>query len=195
MEIPALKANEGVRIIVSNDGLVCTWPRWDHDVQGVLTWEKPALDDNGNILSIPTPRWPALSADNRPETVKFPLPEGKVFSRYDNSGSWYTLGEGDTSVDVLPSTYSFISSDAPEVLMPQLSVLDHHSIKATKWQGYDAWEVKISMNTVAHPGEKNLERLMYAVPLTKGIAMISFSGTKQGMEQHRATIEKMRKGE
>lgn len=184
--IPRLGENAGVRIEIQKDGLRSVWPRWGHDVQGVLHWSP--RNEKGHS-TIPVSRWPALGGRKAKDYYRTKTTEDMNWEDRP-SGRFLKLGEGENSVGVgLRQVES-----TPEELIPTLSATDRCRIFVTQWNGFPAWDVEIRLDPTAHPGVAETFRRLAVIPSGDGLLVLEFSGTESAVNAQRETFDKIRDG-
>lgn len=159
-----LGENHALRVTVERDGLVATWPRWDHDVAGrrfTGAAVDPVEEGSSRFPELPGPR-PTL-AIHRPGDSWRSTPQG------------YRAGSVPTD---RPTTIRLEREpgDDPSLVLPVTSDLDTVTIEAGTFVDHPAWLVHIELDPVAHPGRQDLRHDLRIIPTTTGLIVAAATG-------------------
>ena len=154
VNIPKLEAGQGVRVEVMYEGLTCAWPRWGHDVQGVLAWLPPTPAALGLEAAR---RWPVLPATTRPTDYHVNSFNDQPWEGPAGRQS-LTLGTSDRTVRVTLQRWQVRDAASPQEVLPTLAPLDQSRITASTWSGTPAWECELILDPIAHPGQTDLSQ-------------------------------------
>ena len=187
LTIPQLKTGAGVQIVVEKDGLAARWPRWGHDVKGVIWPDKVSAQTDNSEAN--TRRVPPLPKGTRPGTFSSVL-TGNLKWKDENGQRVLTLGKADAKLQA--SLYRV--QPAPDEiweLLPDLTGEDSFDIEATTWGDVAAWRATIRLSEAAHPGEKDLYQQFLIAPLREGVAVLSFKGDAGADQGNRTGMDRV----
>jgi len=159
---------DAARITVEKDGLICTWPMWDWDVQGVLGFA-PAVAEAAKRRSAIS--WPELPEGNRPI-------------------NWRRIAGGSQRNRVSVRHVNG-SLEQVEALLPTLSVSDRKSIKPFVWQGVAAWRVDLELDPAAHPGMVDVRQVWCVARMREGYLVLSIKGTAETIRAEDNQVERV----
>ena len=188
LTIPQLKTGAGVQIVVEHDGLSARWPRWGHDVKGVIWSDK--VSAQGDNSEATTRRVPPLPNGTQPSAFSTTL-LGNL--KWKDENGRQVLSFGKEGAKLRASLYRVQPAPA-EIwgLLPDLTDEDSFDIETTTWGGVAAWRATIRLSEAAHPGEKDLYQQFLIAPLREGVAVLSFKGDAGGDKGNLIGINRMK---
>jgi hypothetical protein len=174
--IPKLREHEGVKVTVSEAGLTSSWPRWDYDTEGVI--RRNIADFQPKPDSVPP------NLDRLPGLDQKPLPD--AYAVQPRPGFNWKQGQdiqtmqidSDSAVILATLTFLPVSSDPLSRLLPPISISDHCTVQTERVAGTTAWRIELTLDPLAHPSDKMLDKLIYLFPMTNGWLQLKFESDK-----------------
>lgn len=185
LDMPLVSTNCGVRVVVYDGGLSNVWPRWPHDVAGVV-WSRQFHQKEFEAAS-PVNRLPALKNTPPPANFNLQLPPGWQLA---GNPPGLRLGEGATAVTMTLQRVMIRASDLAQVF-PPVTALDDARFESIEWAGEPAWRAEFEWSAVARPGLRQTRQRLLVAPLKDGYLVMDFNGSPEGFQQHQAAMEKL----
>jgi hypothetical protein len=187
--IPRLAVDEGVKVTCTNGGLTAVWPRWGYDVAGIGSFSTPG--QKGDAPGPVTVRLPVLPAGGRLAMFTSKLPAGLQWSGTEPRR--LVLGEADQGIEVKLGT-SPLEGEGILSLLPEVSTLDRVMVNRQDWNGVPAWEISLTLDPAAHPGETALNQIYRIAPLRTGTLVLSYKGASAAFRGRNAELQAIEQG-
>lgn len=191
--IDKLRTNAGVKITMQTDDLTTIWPRWGHDVAGVLDWNIATRKrPTSEVSPMSNFHLPILSPINAPQTYQSTLPD-KLSWKGDDKEKTLILSHPKGDVQLICKVTD-TPPNAIAQLLPELSMTDKIVSRYWDWGNRKAILMEIGFDMAAHPGLKTDSQRWYVTPYGKGTLVLQCVGESQAMKFHMRTIEEITMG-
>jgi hypothetical protein len=190
LAIDHLRTNVGVKVAIEANGLNMTWPRWGHDVAGVLVWnvatQKRPTDQVSPMSNFHMPIFSSIGA---PTDYQSNLPEGLNWQG--NRLEQKLTLENKQGKVTLTCLISDTTPNQLRKLLPELSMTDRIKQRRWDWGNRRAVRVDVQFDLPAHPGMEDDTQQWYFTPYQQGTIVLHIAGDEKTMRLQERAIQKI----